>query len=191
MLKIKKIQSSAFHPESQGGLERSHRVLAEYLRHYVNEDQTNWDEWVPYATYVYNTTEHVATNYTPFEILFGHPSNLPSALKNNPSPQYNYDDYVSELKSRLQSARRVARDNLIASKGRSKDYFDKKMELMKLSVGDKVLLFDETVRRGRSRKLSSQWIGPYEVVEVNRVNATIRKGRKLMKVHLNRLKHFH
>ena len=98
---------------------------------------------------------------------------------------------MSELKSRLQSAHRVARDNLIASKGRSKDYFDKKMELMKLSVGDKVLLFDETVRRGRSRKLSSQWIGPYEVVEVNRVNATIRKGRKLMKVHLNRLKHFH
>jgi hypothetical protein len=47
MLKIKKIQSTAFHPESQGSIERSHRVLAEYLRHYVNEDQTNWDEWVP------------------------------------------------------------------------------------------------------------------------------------------------
>ena len=43
-LKVKKIQSTAFHPESQGSIERSHRVLAEYLRHYVNEDQTNWDE---------------------------------------------------------------------------------------------------------------------------------------------------
>jgi transposase InsO family protein len=44
ILKIKKIQSTAFHPESQRSIERSHRVLAEYLRHYVKEDQTNWDK---------------------------------------------------------------------------------------------------------------------------------------------------
>ena len=47
LLKIKKIQSTAFHPQSQGGLERSHHVLAKYLRHYVSEDQANWDSWVP------------------------------------------------------------------------------------------------------------------------------------------------
>jgi transposase InsO family protein len=41
ILGIKKIQSTAFHPELQGSNERSHRVLAEYLRHYVNTDQTN------------------------------------------------------------------------------------------------------------------------------------------------------
>jgi len=191
LLKIKKIQSTAFHPESQGSLERSHRVLAEYLRHYVNEDQTNWDEFVPFAAYAYNTSEHSATGYTPFELVFGHPSSLPSALKSEPSPQYNYDDYVSELKGRLQTAHHVAKKNLIASKVRSKDYYDKGTEEMKIEVGDKVLLHDETVRRGRSRKLSSQWIGPYEVVEVNKVNATIKKGRKLIKVHVNRLKPFY
>jgi transposase InsO family protein len=35
ILRIKKIQSMAFHPESQGSIERSHRVQAGYLRHYV------------------------------------------------------------------------------------------------------------------------------------------------------------
>ena len=191
LLKIKKIQSTAFHPESQGSIERSHRVLAEYLRHYVKEDQSNWDEWMPFAAYAYNTSEHSATGYTPFELVFGHPSSLPSALKSEPSPQYNYEDYVSELKGRLQTAHHVAKKNLIASKVRSKDYYDKGTEVMKIEVGDKVLLYDETVRRGRSRKLSSQWIGPYEVVEVNKVNATIKKGRRLIKVHLNRLKPFY
>jgi hypothetical protein len=62
---------------------------------------------------------------------------------------------------------------------------------MKIEVGNKVLLFNETVRRGRSRKLSSQWIGPYQVIEVNKVNATTKKGRKLIKVHVNRLKPFY
>jgi len=47
MLKIKKIQSTVFHPKSRGSIERNHCVLAEYIRHYVNEDETNWDEWVP------------------------------------------------------------------------------------------------------------------------------------------------
>jgi len=35
ILKIKKIQSTAFYPESQGSIERSHRVLAEHLRYYI------------------------------------------------------------------------------------------------------------------------------------------------------------
>jgi len=54
-----------------------------------------------------------------------------------------------------------------------------------------VLLFDETVHRGRSRKLSAQWIGPYTVTEVDKVNVTIAKGRKQTKVHIYRLRTFY
>lgn len=43
LLKIEKIQTTADHPESNGTLERSHRILAEYL-HYINNEQANWDE---------------------------------------------------------------------------------------------------------------------------------------------------
>ena len=72
LLRVKKIQSTAFHPELQGGIDRSHRVLAEYLRHYVKQDQTDWDEWIPFATSAYNTSEHSATGYAAFELVFGH-----------------------------------------------------------------------------------------------------------------------
>jgi hypothetical protein len=191
LLKIKKLQTTAFRPESNGGLERSHRVLAEYLRHYVNEDQTNWDDWVPYAMYVYNTTVHSATGYTPFELVYGFQSTLPSTLHETPNPQYSYDDYVLELKGRLQTAHEVARQKLITAKEKSKEYFDKRSNKVTLNIGDKVLLYDETVRRGRSKKLNRQWIGPYEVIGIVKVNATIKKGRKLQKVHTNKLKPFY
>jgi hypothetical protein len=147
LLKIKKIQSTAFHPESQSSIERSHRILAEFLRHYVNEDQTNWETWIPFATYVYNS----ATNYTPFELMFGRLSTLPSALKKPPSPQYNHEDYVSELRGRLQSAHQQVHKRLLESKANSKEQYDKNARLTKFQVGGKVLLFDETARRGRSR----------------------------------------
>jgi hypothetical protein len=191
LLGIKKIQTTAFHPESNGGLERSHRVLAEYLRHYVREDQSNWDEFVPYAAYVYNTTIHTATECTPFELVYGFKSEMPSALRGSPSVQYNYEDYLTELKGRLQTAHEMARKNLISRKEKSKVQYDKRAEPFELKVGQQVLLYDETVRRGRSRKLSPQYLGPYEVLSVNGVNATIKKGRTTQQVHVNRLKPFY
>jgi len=103
-------------------LERSHRVLTEYLRHYVCEDQTNWDEWVPYAVYVYNTTAHTTTAYTPFELVYGFSSEVPSALRENPNVQYNYENYLAELKGRMQSAHEFARQMLISGKEKSKEY---------------------------------------------------------------------
>ena len=36
-------------------------------------DIVSGHEWVPYAAYAYNTSEHSATGYTPFELVFGHP----------------------------------------------------------------------------------------------------------------------
>jgi transposase InsO family protein len=39
MLKIKKLQTTPFHPETNGGLECSNRVLKEYLRHYTQSDK--------------------------------------------------------------------------------------------------------------------------------------------------------
>jgi hypothetical protein len=50
------------------------------------------------------------------------------------------------------------------------------------------MLFDETVRRGRSKKLSPQDIDPYEALAVGGVNVTIRKGRTTQEVHVNRIR---
>jgi len=96
-----------------------------------------------------------------------------------------------ELKDWLRTAHQQAHKSLIESKGKSKEYYDKTAGQNTLKVGDKVLLFDETVRHGRSRKLSAQWLGPYTITEIDKVNATIARGHKLVKLHVNRLKQFY
>jgi hypothetical protein len=50
---------------------------------------------------------------------------LPSTLHEAPSLWYKHDDYVIELKGRLQIARGIAKQKLIAAKQYSK-YFEKK-----------------------------------------------------------------
>ena len=191
LLRIKKVQTTPFRPESNGGLERSHRVLAEYLRHYVSEDQTDWDEWVPYAVYVYNSTVHSTTKFTPFELIYGFKSEVPSALKEAPTIQYNYDDYVMELKGRLQSSHEIARQRLLSGKERSKEYYDKGSEIPTIQVWQKELIFDKTVRRWRSKKISPQYIGPYDVLAVEGVNVVIKRGRTTQKIHVNRVKPYY
>ena len=71
LFKIKKLKTTAYHPQTNGALERTHRILIEYLRCYILEDQSDWDKWLPFATFVFNTTPHTTTGFTPHELLFG------------------------------------------------------------------------------------------------------------------------
>ena len=140
-------------------VDRSTIETFETVQTVVNVDSLK----IPLTFHVYNVTTHRATGYSPFELLFGHRARIPTALQAQPTPRHNYDDFVSELRGRLQSALVIARENLLQSKARSKLDYDKRAARLELQVGDEVLLFDESVRRGRSRKLSVQWVGPYVV----------------------------
>lgn len=69
LLKIRQLRSTAFHPQSLGSLERNHHVLIQYLKIYCQK--TNWDRWVPFAMFSYNTSKYESTGYTPFQLIFG------------------------------------------------------------------------------------------------------------------------
>ena len=102
---------------------------------------------------VYNTTMHATTAYTPFELVYGFKSEVPSAVRETPKEQNKCGDYLAELRGRLQSAHEFARQKLISSKERSMEYYDKNSEAMEIQTGQKVSLFDESVRRGGPKTL--------------------------------------
>lgn len=188
LLHINKMQTTAYRPQSNGALERSHRTLGEYLRNYTDQDINNWDQWLPYAMFTYNSTPHSSTQITPFKILYGYDPKLPSSIKDTPNPVYNYEDYVQELRARLQSTYAIARENLLKQKNNSKAYYDKNTAPINFEIGDLVLLKVNTSRK----KLEPLYHGPYEIVEINsKENSTILINRKLRKVHNNHLKRFH
>jgi hypothetical protein len=89
----------------------------------------------------------------------------------------------------LQSCYEVARSNLKINKEKSKEYYDRNTNVPLFAIGEKMLLHDETVRRGRSAKLTQPYIGPYEIIAVDYVNVTLRLPKnRTLKVHANRLK---
>jgi len=109
-------------------------------------------------------------------------------LEESPEIRYNYNSYVQDFQSQLQSRYGVARSNLKAKKKKNKECYDKKTNVPLFGVGKKVLLHDEKLRHGRYSKLSPPYIGPYEIISVDGANITLQLHRnKSLKVHVNRL----
>ena len=68
LLKINKFQTTAYHPEANGVVERSHQTLMNYLSHFINKDQSDWDEWIDFTLMPYRATPHTAVSYTHLDV---------------------------------------------------------------------------------------------------------------------------
>ena len=52
-------------------VERAHRTLGEIFRATEGDMAENWDLKVGSVVFVYNTSVHSSTGYTPYEVLYG------------------------------------------------------------------------------------------------------------------------
>lgn len=187
LLGIKHHNTSGFHPQTNGILERVHGTLKAIIRSHTNNFASNWPDYIPYAIFVINSSVNTSTLYSPHELVFSYKLSLPSNLKKAPEPVYNYDDYLSELKYKLQLSHQMARDECLKSKISNKKRYDIKTKIVQYKVGDKILITNE----GRDTKLHNPFIGPFEITEiVSPVNVRIKKNNKDKIVHITRTKKF-
>jgi len=114
----------AYHPQSNGSLERSHHVLAEYFKTQINKDE-KWDEHISLAMFSYNTSVHKSTGYSPYELVFGKISRTPSAYPPlEEETNITYQQYLTNLFNKIYDTQEDAKRHLIRSKERSKQYYD-------------------------------------------------------------------
>lgn len=183
--KITQCRTTAFHPQSNGSIERSHHVLSEYLKHFINQRQS-WDQWLDMATFSYNTSVHEGTQFTPHELVYGRLARLPSS---DPTPIDTNDEtyayYLRELNAKITEIQSKAKENLNDAKAKSKVYYDRKLNIQQFSAGDCVYLLKEPSRG----KFSDQYTGPYVILETfdNR-NVRLRINNRDKIVHSNKLK---
>lgn len=192
ILRIERLHTTAYRPQTNASLERSHRTLKDILSHYVNADHTDWDEWLPFAVSAFCSTVHSMVGETPFFLMYGRDVELPFDEIFRPlKTRYDTDtNYASEMIQRLKIAHTRAREQLDKNIDRVHRTFNKKSADVKFKVGDRVYLFTPAVKVGTSAKLAKKWTGPYRIIELREVNAVVKEifGRKQMTVHVNRLK---
>ena len=67
--------SMAYHPQTDGQTERMNQEIKQYLRIFINTQQTDWVDWLSLATFSYNDKEQTSTGHSPFFLNHGrHPN---------------------------------------------------------------------------------------------------------------------
>lgn len=181
ILNINQLQSTAYHHESLGSLENSHKSLGAFLRIQTDNQAYKWSDWLQYWCFSYNTTIHSSTTYTPYELVFGKLCRIPSNIINRIDPVYNFNSYNVELKYRLQKSQEDARNNLIKSKINRKLRYDLTTNSINYRIGDLILL-----KKENRDKMDPVYSGPYTVMEDQGMNVKILVLGKEKTVHKNR-----
>ncbi|GBP61033.1 Retrovirus-related Pol polyprotein from transposon 412 [Eumeta japonica] len=131
--------STAYHPQTNGALERFHATLHEYLRMYQTRNLFNWDQMIPFAVICHNTSINQSTGYTPHELLFGYKPYQFYSLKSK--IDYTTDDYIRDLNEHLKLAREIAKYNARNMKEKAKIRYDEQIQnISHYKLGDKVML---------------------------------------------------
>ena len=79
-LNIKQATTTAYHPQTNGLVERFNWTMKEMLSMFIAENQKNWDKYLPYIVYAYNTSVYASTNETPFYLNHAYNSKQPMWL---------------------------------------------------------------------------------------------------------------
>uniref|UniRef100_A0A8C6LM93 Gypsy retrotransposon integrase-like protein 1 n=1 Tax=Nothobranchius furzeri TaxID=105023 RepID=A0A8C6LM93_NOTFU len=196
-LGITHVISSAYHPESQGALERWHQTLKSMLTKYCLSTDRTWEEGLPFVLFAAREAVQDSLGFSPAQLVFGHTPRGPlKALKEwflSSSSQAGViaSKYVSAFQKRLQEANAIARQHLAVAKRNMKANFDKKAKRREFHVGDKVLVL--LPLSGSS--LTSKFEGPFEIIQklsdTDYVLKTPTRRRKTRKCHVNMIKLYH
>ncbi|XP_072182256.1 uncharacterized protein [Diadema setosum] len=154
--------SSAYHPQSQGALERFHQTLKNMMRVYCSEHEKEWDEGIPLLLFAVRESVQESLGFSPFELVFGHSVRGPLKILQEKilvEPESNLLDYVCQCKDRLSCTRELAAGHLKAAQSNMKRLFDRKVKEMHFEPGSKVLVLLPL----QGDALKARYAGPYVV----------------------------
>lgn len=190
LLRVRKVQTTGFHPQSNGRLERVHSTIAKMLSHFVDRNQTDWDEYLPYVTMAYNSQWHESTGFSPYEMVFGRKMECPLEADLTITEESEiYGDHVESLRAKLKATHELAERRKAVAKRKNKRQYDKKAKSCTYEVGQWVYLHVPSLKRHRTKKLTRLWRGPYRIVEVlSPLNVVLIVRKRRVVVHVNRIK---
>ncbi|PRP72973.1 retrotransposable element protein, partial [Planoprotostelium fungivorum] len=146
--------STAYHPETDGQMERVNSVLNQYLRIFCSYMQDDWVPLLATAEFSYNNSIHTATGTTPFFANQGlHPNAGSGSRSISDDPNIlavKLREYSDFLQSNLERAHQDMKRFADRHRSAEPDY----------KPGDKVLLSTKNFTTSRPKpKWADKWMG--------------------------------
>ena len=160
---IAKIQTTPYHPQSDGALERFHASLKGMLKR-SGDDLKNWDKSLKYLLFAYRSTPHCTTGYAPFTLLFGRDVRGPldilhEAWLQGDCEQASVHEWLSSVQAQISEMSVLVGSKESVAKAKMKAQYDRSACVKEFSKGDLVLVW----KPGLHSKMGASWDGPYVV----------------------------
>lgn len=186
LLQINKTRTTAYHPSSNGLIERFNKTLGGMIKTFVNKNVTDWDQYLSLLLAAYRTTPHPATGYSPNYLMLGRELSIPLNLMFSfHQDKKETNEYVSSIKEQYRAVYDIAREHLKTNVERQKRDHDTRLANNNYDIGSMVYKFDCTI----NKKFQSPWRGPYIITKIlSPVVYEIREKTRTEVVHHDRLK---
>ena len=195
LMGIRKTNTTAYHPQTDGLVERFNRTLTNMLAKTADRHGADWDMHLPYVLYAYRTSLQESTKESPFFLLYGRDSRLPTEeVLMVPSTRevVQLADYTSELAVGLAEAWELARVHVRKAQRRQKAQHDRRATDPPFRVGDRVFVLMPGEKRGKAYKLAKPFKGPYRILSLFDNGAEVQLVEKpqsgSIRVALNRVR---
>ena len=155
LLGITKLNTTAYHPECDGMVERFNRTLKTM---HASRFRNQWDRYLSSMLWAYTNVPHDSTGEKPSFLLFGWDLQTPTEaalMKPSQLTPTSAEDYREEVILSLTSACELATESIRKAQKRYKDLYDRKTKQVDYQVGDWVFIKFPAEETGPNRKLSS------------------------------------
>ena len=167
ILEIEKTRTTPYRPQSDGLVERFNKTLQQMLSIFVNENRSDWDNYIPFLLMAYRSSQKQSTQCTPNLLMLlgevrlplGVIVRMPPGEKRTECPS----EYVEWVRNSLENSYDFARENLQRSFARQKRSYHKNARRRDYPVGSWVWRWYPPPPQAH-QKLGLRWTGPYFVV---------------------------
>ena len=156
--------SYAYHPQTDGQLERMIQSLEDLLRACVLDHMGSWSEMLPLVEFTYNNSYHSSISMAPYEALYGRRCRTPLCWNQNGESLVLGPKFLQQTAEKV----KAIQERMRATQSTQKSYADKRRRPLEFEAGDHVFLrVTPTAGIGRaikSRKLTPRFVGPYQIL---------------------------
>jgi len=107
LLGIKLASSIAWHPQTDGQMERVNQELDQYLWLFVNKRQDNWYDLLPMAEFQHNNHIHSTTQQPLFLLDTGQLPHMGFKPWQNPSGLETVNEFIERMRTAIDEAKSV------------------------------------------------------------------------------------
>jgi hypothetical protein len=157
--------TSAYHPQTDGQIERTNQIMEDMLRACALKYGKSWDKSLPYAEFSYNNCYQVSIKMAPFDALYGWQCRTPLFWSQTGESQVFGPKVLKDAKRQVQ----MIREDLKVTQSCQKSYVDKQRRDLSFEVHDFVYLKVSPIRGTRRfkvmGKLAPRYVGPFQILD--------------------------